>query len=337
MSPYEFDYACNIEIIVIMRRAIFYNCLASVLLFGFVCSCTDSPKNKRTDTYSSGNITFASDESFSPIIDEEIYVFESIYREAKLTPIYTNELDAVNLLMTDSIHLAITSRRFTEQELENLQARKFRPVSIPLAYDGLAFIINKENTDSCITVSNIKKILSGQVNDWSQIVPGSKRGEIQVVFDNKQSSTVHYCVDSILGGTPINSPNIFAARTSKEVVDYVEQTPNAIGVIGSNWLNDKRDTTNTTFNRAITVMSVSKMEVATEMNSWKPYQAWLLDGRYPFVRTIYALLNDPINGLPWGFAHFIEQPKGQLIIFRAGLLPVRGDIVVRPVNVNDSY
>ena len=141
---------------------------------------------------------------------------------------------------------------------------------------------------------------------------------------------------SILGGQPINSPNIFAAKTSKEVIEYVEKTPNAIGVIGSNWLNDKRDTTNTTFKKNITVMSVSKKDEANEMNSWKPYQVWLLNNRYPFVRTIYALLNDPRRGLPWGFAHFIEQPTGQLIILKSGLLPVRGEIMIRDVNVKSE-
>jgi phosphate transport system substrate-binding protein len=143
-------------------------------------------------------------------------------------------------------------------------------------------------------------------------------------------------VDSILGGKPINSPNIFAAKTSKEVIEYVEKTPNAIGVIGSNWLNDKRDTTNTTFKKNITVMSVSKLDEANEMNSWKPYQVWLLNNRYPFVRTIYPLLNDPRRGLPWGFAHFIEQPTGQLIILKSGLLPVRGEIMIRDVNVKNE-
>ena len=319
-----------------MNRKPFYVLVGLMLLAGLVWSCTDKPKSGRTDTYSSGAIKFASDESFSPIIDEEIQVFESIYRDAKVTPIYTNELDAVNMLMKDSIQLVIASRNFTKKEFQNLKDRNFLPVAIPLAYDGLSLIINKDNTDSCISVKDIKRILSGQARNWSDVVKGSKRGEIQVVFDNKQSSTVHYCVDSLLSGKPINSPNIVAAKTSKEVIDYVEQTPNAIGIIGSNWLNDKRDTTNTTFKKNITVMSVSRFDKATDMNSWKPYQAYLLDGRYPLVRTIFALLNDPLNGLPWGFAHFIEQPKGQLIIFKSGLLPVRGDITIRSVNVGDG-
>ena len=319
-----------------MKKELFYGIVGLTLFLGVVYACVDKPKSSRTDTYSSGPISFASDESFSPIIDEQIQVFESIYRDAHLTPIYTNELDAVNMLMTDSIQLAITSRNFTKKEFENLKARNYLPVAIPLAYDGLSLIINRANTDSCISIKNIKRVLSGQAKTWGDIVPGSKRGDILVVFDNKKSSTVHFCVDSLLDGKPINSPNIVAANTSKEVIDFVEKTPNAIGIIGSNWLNDKRDTTNTTFKKNITVMSVSKFDTATYMNSWKPYQAYLLDGRYPLVRTIYALLNDPIHGLPWGFAHFIEQPKGQLIIFKSGLLPMRGDITVRSVRVNDD-
>ena len=83
-------------------------------------------------------------------------------------------------------------------------------------------------------------------------------------------------------------------------------------------------------------MSVSKLDNATYQNSWKPYQAYIANGRYPLVRTIYALLNDPINGLPWGFAHFIESHRGQLIILKSGLLPRYGDITIKAVNVGDD-
>ena len=52
------------------------------------------------------------------------------------------------------------------------------------------------------------------------------------------------------------------------------------------------------------------------------------------MKKSYALLNDPRRGLPWGFAHFIEGPKGQRIVMKAGLLPVLGQINVRDVNVS---
>ena len=100
-----------------------FNILVGLSIFlGLALSCKDKPKNGRTDTYSSGTIRFVADESFSPIIDEEVEVFESIYRNAKVIPHYTNELDAVNMLMKGETLLAVTSRNFTKKEVDNLKA-----------------------------------------------------------------------------------------------------------------------------------------------------------------------------------------------------------------------
>ncbi len=300
------------------------------------CSDNKQKKDKRTDTYSSGVISITSDESFKPIVEEEREVFESIYTEAKIKPIYTNESEGItNLLQAKGTWLVITARNFKPDELQGLKDRNFLPKSMPLAYDGLALIVNKSNTDTCISVSDIKKILNGEANKWSDLYPGSKRGDITLVFDNPKSSAVHFVEDSILGGNAIKSQNVVAAQTSAEVIKYVEKTEGAIGIIGSNWLNDKRDSTNLTFNSNIRLMSVSKWDKANPKNSWKPYQYYIYNGNYPLVRTIYALLNDPINGLPWGFASFIASPKGQLIILKAGLLPVYGNITIRDVNVSE--
>ncbi|WP_338336111.1 substrate-binding domain-containing protein [Marseilla massiliensis] len=320
-----------------MKINVFNTFVGLTLILGLFASCKDKPKNGRTDTYSSGTIKFVSDESFSPIIDEQREIFEFVYPKAKLVPIYTNELDGVNMLMKEQVYLAVTSRNFTDKEVANLEARRFQPIAIPLAFDGLALIVNNSNPDTIISVNDIKQILSGKVAKWKALYPNSKLDSIEVAFDNKQSSTVHYCVDSLLGGKPINSPNIYAVDKSAEVIDFVEKHPNAIGIIGSNWLNDKRDTTNVTFKRNIRVMGVSRIHPATVESSWKPYQYYLWNGNYPLVRTIYALLNDPRHGLPWGFANFMSaDSRGQRIFFKAGLLPYRGNMTVREVSVSDE-
>ncbi len=71
-----------------------------------------------------------------------------------------------------------------------------------------------------------------------------------------------YVVDSVLHGAKMGA-KIMAAKTSKQVIDYVDQNPGSIGVIGSNWLNDRRDSTNTTFKKNIHVMRVSIKDKAT--------------------------------------------------------------------------
>lgn len=320
-----------------MKKNISYFLVGFSLATILLASCgSKERKDGRTDTTTSGEISFTSDESFSPLMEEFIQIYEGMNRKTKLHPIYTNEVDGINMLINKKTYLTITAKRLTQNQIEYMKANGGLPECFPIAYDGMALICNNQNTDSCITVDNVKRILLGEVKNWSDINKGSRLGEIWVCFDNPKSSAVNFCTDSILGGKPINSPNIFAANDSKDVIDYVEKTPNAIGIIGSNWLNDKRDTTNTTWKKNITVMSVSKLKEATPYNSYKPYQVYLLNGRYPFVRTIYALLNDPKRGLPWGFSHYMEMPKGQLIVLKTGLLPVRGEITIRDVVVHDD-
>ncbi len=316
-----------------MKRTTFYNLVGFILLTSF-CSCSGEkkPVNGRTDTPTSGTIEFVSDESFSPIIEELRKQFEFKFPKAHLQPRYTNEIEGLQMIKDLKTCLFITSRGLLPSEIAYLKTKRQLPQVFPIGYDGLALIVNRANQDTCITVADVKRVLSGQAKDWADVVPGSKRGNIEVVFDNQSSATLHYVVDSILEGKPINSTNIVAAKTSKEVINYVDRTPNAIGVIGSNWLNDHRDSTNTTFKKNINVMSVSVKDKATPMNSWKPYQAYMLDGRYPFVRTLYAIVVDPQKGLPNSFANYIAGPTGQLIIFKSGLLPYRGDIMVKTVS-----
>lgn len=320
-----------------MKKTPFNILVGLTLILGLLSSCGDNkPKSGRTDTYSTGTITVAMDESFSPLIEEEIQIFELVNPQAKIKPLYTNELEAINMLKTDSVYIAIAARNYRPDEIDNLKERRMVPVSFPIAYDGLALIVNKENTDTCISVKDFSSILSGKATKWSEIYPGSKLGNFDVVFDNKNSSTVHYCVDSVLNGKPINCPNVSAVKTSAEVINYVEKHKNAIGIIGSNWLNDKRDTTNLTFNKNITVMQVSKLDKATAANSRKPFQYYFLTGEYPLVRTIYVLLNDPRRGLPTGFGNFISGPKGQMIVLKTGLLPFRGELNIRTVDVREE-
>ena len=316
-----------------MKTNAFNKLVGLTLTLGLFLACGNKPKSLPYD-YEAAAAAFASDESFYPILDEELEVYQALHAQGELKPIYTDQEDAINKLMHNEVWLAFTTRQFSQREFESLKSRSFIPRVIPIAYDGLAIIVNNANPDTCISIKDFRRILSGEVTNWKDIYPTSKLGEIDVVFDNPKSSTVTFCVDSLLGGKPIQgSENIGAVKKSEEVIDWVERHENAIGIIGSNWLNDKHDTTNVTFKKNITVMKVSRLDSANAHNSFRPYQYYIYNGNYPLIRTIYALLCEPRNGVPSGFAHFCRLPKGQMIFFRAGLLPIQAGMEVREVNV----
>lgn len=169
--------------------------LIGIVLLAVLSACRSKSKEGPTDTYSSGVIAIAADESFEPIIQEEIDVFESLYPLAGIVPRYTTEVEAINLLLKDSVRLAITTRTLTEEEMNSFHSRKFYPREMKLATDGLALIVNRANPDSLISVRNFRRILTGEVKEWKAVNPNSRLKDIQVVFDNKNSSTVRFAID----------------------------------------------------------------------------------------------------------------------------------------------
>lgn len=310
--------------------------LALSMLFGIVCftSCNTTSKKKSNDvqTFTSGDIKIAVDESFKPIIDQEIKVFEALNPEANITPIYCNEVDALNLLFKGKVELVIVTRKLSDKELQSFKNKQLPVYQNMLATDGIGLIVNKANRDTMISVDQVRDILIGKIKKWSQLDEHSKLGDIQMVFDNPNSSTVRFARDSICNGQPFDQSRIFAQKNNIQVFQYVMQAKNAIGVIGVNWLDDENDTTNLHFKKGVNVMSV----MGVSAKYLKPYQAYLALQTYPFTRGVFTICTDPRDsGLAQGFSGFLTGDKGQRIFLKSALVPA-----TQPVNlvqVNDSY
>jgi phosphate transport system substrate-binding protein len=300
-----------------MRKLITY-----IALLVFLCSCNGDKKQMRTDTFTSGFAVFAGDDCYAPIIEAEVAVFEGLNPDASLMPVYMNEVEAVNMLLKDSLRLAILARDLTDAEKEGITARNrtLKPRSQKIAIDGIALIINRENHDSLISVSQVQEIMTGGITSWKQLNPQSKQDNIAVVFDNPNSSTVRFIKDSICMGKPFYE-GLRAQENNQAVLDYVAKTPNALGVIGVNWISNPKDTTNLSFIDKIRVMSVSRTSPATEDNSFQPLPAFLALGDYPLTRDVYIVLTDLRGTLPAGFTDFVVKDRGQRIILKAGLVP----------------
>lgn len=312
-----------------MKRLILY----FFLFFFLFTGCRNKSKEVPTDTMTSGEIEIAVDETFEPILNEEVEVFEALTPMAHIQPKYCSEVEVMNYFLKDSVRLAIVTRPLSDRELESFHSRKFFPKSIRVATDAIALIVNKENPDSLITVGQLSRILAGAVTDWKELFINSTLGRLQLVFDNPNSGTVRFAIDSLNAGNPL-SGELKAQKTNPEVINYVARTPGAIGVVGVNWLDNPRDTANLSFNDRIRVMAVSRARVATLENSFRPYQAYIATGSYPLLRPVYIWLNDPRGALPSGFTAFLTGARGQRIILKSGLVPATEP--VRIVHVNDK-
>ena len=192
-----------------MNKKLSYIFIGLFLTLVFFSSCNGKKtKGSRTDTPTSGTIEFVADESFSPFIEEERQQFEFEYPKAHLIARYADDITGFKKLQDLKTCLFFTSRALKAGEVAYFKSKNLIPSVFPIGYDGLAFIVNRNNTDTCITVNDIKRVLSGEVKKWSELYPKSKRGDIEVVFDNPASATLHYVIARTLRPTTLSQPKV---------------------------------------------------------------------------------------------------------------------------------
>jgi phosphate transport system substrate-binding protein len=290
----------------------------AAILFFIFSSCSDNKSKQPLDTPISGKIRLSIDENIQSLSDELIDAFESSYPEAFLIQSYNSESNVMQELFNDSSRLAIMTRPLKAEEVKWFEAKTFLLEQIKLGSDAVVLLVNKSNPDSLFTTQQVRDIISGKDSLWSQLRPGSTLGRITLVFDNPGSSNLHYLVDTLLpGGKP--GKNCFALNTNDSVVNYVNHNPNAIGVVGLNWLGDK-DLDEDVARKNQIIMA----RVGTDTtNYWYPSQSALVAGKYPFTRGIWIVKIGKRAGLGTGFATFALGERGQLIIQHAGLAPAK--------------
>jgi phosphate transport system substrate-binding protein len=284
-----------------------------------MAACGQNPNAKKLDTATEGTIRISVDETYKPLIDSEIKVFQSLYPKAHIIPTYKPEADCFKDLLNDSARLVIVTRDFNQQERDYFKQIKITPNSLLLAWDALALVVNKDNPDSVLNMEQVRRIMDGTNKDrkW------------QLVFDNANSSTVRYIMDSINKGKPLPT-NTMAAKTNPEVVDYVTKNKDAIGVIGVSWISDPNDSLSMAFTREV---SVVRLRADNGSEFVKPYQAYIGIGTYPLKRGFFYCLKEPYHGLGSGFATFLGSYEGQLVMKQFRLFPARLNVVFREANL----
>lgn len=284
------------------------------------CSGKQDP-NQPTDTFEQGTIHISVDESFKPVIDSQIQVYESSYPQTNIIAHYKPEADCLRDLAVDSIRLIITTRGYSEAEQAFLEdSMKVMPSTRVVAYDAVAVIVNPQSADSMFTMNEIRDLLTGKSTK-----------DLTPVFDGlKATSTVRFIIDSVLRGAPL-SPKVVAAESSEGVIDYVARTPKAVGFVGVSWVGNRDDSAQLSF---LNKIKLAHIESTDRPGGYVlPVQANIYYRRYPMVRDLVYILKERHKGLGYGFANFLTTNRGQLIFKRAYLMPAWMTFTTRDANL----
>jgi phosphate transport system substrate-binding protein len=302
------------------------NSLVKVLYLSMLlvaCGSQQQVEDTR-DTPNKGTIYISVEESFRPVIEEQIKVYEASFPGTHIVAAYKPEVECMRDLQKDSTRMVIVARGLNQQEAEYYQQQlSYKPLYGILAYDAVAVIINKAAKDSVFTMQAIKDILSG------------KQDKTAVMDGKNATGTVRFLKDSVLRGANFGK-NVVAAANSQEVVDIVSKRADVIGFVGLGWIGDNYDPKQEAYRKLIRLALVECVLCPEKEVFAKPSQSTITYGQYPLARPLCYILKENATGLGTGFMNFMGLERGQLIFRRAFLAPAKMNLSRRSGKIKES-
>ena len=285
----------------------YFRIILIVVIIFVAVRCFQKNENVDSETILKGTTTIISDGTLAPIIEDQIEIFEDDYN-AHINLVSKSEAEVINSLLNDSIQIAILSRDLTSAEKQQFSQRKIIPRITKFATDAITFIRNKNTNDTIIALADILNLMRG---NESENIKG-------LVFDNLNSSTARYLLE-LSGMKDFPSRGIFSFKTNDEAIKYVAENEGMVGVVGLNWISQPQPA----MQKYINQISVLSLKGLKDENYYSPTQNNLAEGKYPLARDLFVVNCQGYSGLGMGFASFVAGEKGQRIILKSGLLPIR--------------
>ncbi|QES90638.1 PstS family phosphate ABC transporter substrate-binding protein [Rhizosphaericola mali] len=312
---------------------VFYNIKSSfkkiVYILGFACvtlasSCKEKekPTVDNRDSPLKGTIKISVDESFKPVIEQELEMYHVTYPNSNIIAEYKSEADCLKDLAGDSTRIIVIGRGLDTSEIRYYKEQlDYVPKYQVEAFDALTLITNVQSHDSAFTFAQLKSLLEDK-----------KPSNNMVVVDGENAtSTVTYLMDSILHGKEFGI-NVKGAGNSPAVLDIVATNPNAIGFVGSSWIGNFKDPKQEAYLKKIRPAMI-ECKICGKGVFAKPAQASISSMQYPLFRPVYAIVKENYLGLGSGFYNFLSSERGQLIFSRALLVPAQMAFNIQKVNL----
>jgi len=309
------------------RKYRIFNWVGLLFLFLGLVQCNSKKQVQVTDTLTSGTLHISIDESYKPIMDEQIKVFEGSNPDAKIIAHYKSESACLNDILNDSlIKMVIVTRGLSRKEESYFkESLHYLPRWDELATDAIAIVVNKKSTDTIFTLQRLQQQLTGLMGKNQQII-----------FDGlNATSTVRFAIDSILKGAKFDTAVVRAVKNSQSVLDYVAANENAVGLVGISWIGNPEDTAQVKMLQKLK-MAYVKCDYCSDSPYVKPTQYGIMTKRYPLIRGLYYILRENYSGLGSGFLNFLQYERGQLIFRRAYLGPSKIGFGIRNVKITEK-
>ncbi|MDK2832004.1 MAG: phosphate transport system substrate-binding protein [Methanolobus sp.] len=238
-----------------------------------------------------------------PVSNAESQAFMELYPQEQVIVIGGGSSLGIASFIDGEVEIAMASRKIKDTEIENAINKGINPVETVIAWDGIAVIVNQNNSFNSLTIEQLKKIYTGEVTNWKEL--GGQDEEIEVLVRDTSSGTYAFFKEHVLEDEDYSSEAITEPNT-EAIVQTVASDSAAIGYIGLAYADS----------------SVKMLGLETSEGVFHPEQESILQGEYPLARPLQYYTDGEPEGDIGRYINFVLSEQGQSIIKEIGYLPI---------------
>jgi phosphate transport system substrate-binding protein len=197
-------------------------------------------------------------------------------------------------------------------ETEAARAKGVRFNLTPIGKDAFVFIVNEKNTAASISPRQIQDIYTGRLTNWKSI---SGNDDVIIPYQRDENSGSQTIFQTIMRGEESVRPIIEGLWISQGMGEMLE-------MVASDYYN-YNSAIGYTFLFYLNRMSGNSGAKPLAIDGVVPSRETIRDGRYPYVRTLYAVTAGNESANTKKFIEWILSAQGQELVEKTGYIPLK--------------
>jgi phosphate transport system substrate-binding protein len=209
-------------------------------------------------------------------------------------------------MLNGTTDICAASRDIQEKERKLAEEKGITPVEFDVALDGIAVMVNNDNSVSELTFDQLRKIFNGTYKSWKEV--GGPNQPVIVLSRESNSGTYVFFQEHVLQKDNYAAEARLMPATAA-IAQSCAQDEWAIGYGGVGYA----------LNSPVKIIKVKKTD---KDEAIFPSPENIISGKYPIARPLHFYTNGQPTGTIKKFTDFVLSPQGQKIVEEMEYVPV---------------
>lgn len=200
----------------------------------------------KNDDGLSGSVKADGSSTVFPISEAVAEEFRKVSPQVKVTVGTSGTGGGFKKFGAGETDISAASRPIKPTEVELCGKNGIEYIELPIAYDGLAILVNPKNTwANDITVEELKKLwepaAQRKITRWNQIRPEWPNKEIHLFGAGVDSGTYDYFTEAIVGEEHASRGDFTSSEDDNVLVEGIARDEYALGFFGLAYYEENKD------------------------------------------------------------------------------------------------